>query len=382
MSRQRTSGARPLPVLLGLAALLLGAGMFLFGPAHALVLARASIGRILIDGSLQHRAGTALPRVDLRTGVVSDDGSRTCRLVHEGVAYGGRLAEVDGGSWSLELDSLSPFGGIRILRFSRPVEPSRVAWKASLDMAGMLGVAAARSELVSLEMDGVLLGLWQWAEVVGEDFERHRHLRSGPVAVLSCTGSTPWSIDAHWTPEGPDGQVEAAHERLTSLVSLIHATDLPDSLRTDSLSELVDAAAFIRLRVWEELFLDGGRAVPHLIPQAGSGRLYPVLSAEGRSSVDSTVTPDVTEILLRDPRWKGHYLQARERAEKLLVDRSVWSTRVLSLTQGLAPHVARDRDAMLRLTSLGSVPVRTSVREWEEEVRSQLQRFQHLTNGT
>ena len=93
-------------------------------------------------------------------------------------------------------------------------------------------------------------------------------------------------------------------------------------------------------------------------------------------------TPDVTEILLRDPRWKGHYLQARERAEKLLVDRSVWSTRVLSLTQGLAPHVARDRDAMLRLTSLGSVPVRTSVREWEEEVRSQLHRFQHLTNGT
>ena len=73
MSRQRTSGARPLPVLLGLAALLLGAGMFLFDPPMRSCLpAHPSAGsdRWLL---LQYRAGTALPRVDLRTGFVSDD---------------------------------------------------------------------------------------------------------------------------------------------------------------------------------------------------------------------------------------------------------------------------------------------------------------------
>ena len=70
--------------------------------------------------------------------------------------------------------------------------------------------------------------------------------------------------------------------------------------------------------------------------------------------MDSTVTPDVTEILPVTRAGKRHYLQARERGEATCRS-TVWSTRVLSPDRAL-PCTWRATVMMLRLTSLGSVP--------------------------
>ena len=148
-----------------------------------------------------------------------------------------------------------------------------MAWKGLLDMAGMLGVAAARSELVS-PGDGrgsssVSGNGPRWS---ARTLERHRHLRSGPAAVLvhrlhAMVHRRPL------TSRRPDGQVEAA-QRAADIIGRFDPRDRPsDSLRRTAFLNW----SMRRLHTPSGLggtVPDGGRVSPP-IPQAGQGGSTP-----------------------------------------------------------------------------------------------------------
>lgn len=382
MSRKGPSAPRPLPVVLGLGVLLLAAGAFLFGAREAMVLARASMERVFADGAVAHRTGASIPGLVVVTDGGTGSAEGACHLVHEGVTYPGRLRGGEDAAWWLDLDSISPFSGIRSLRLSKPDEPSRIAWKASLDMAAILGSATARLEVVPCVVDGVPLGLLHWGEEIGPDVERLRGLHGRPVPVFHGPDGDPWASKAEWSSMGNVPGTSLAEARLHGLLGLLQDRDLPDSLWTDSLSRLVDAEAFLRLRVWEDLLLDGRRIVPVLVAGDPSGRLYPLIGAFPRFLPDSLRSVGPADRLLQVPGERVRYDSLRQECLDLLLARGAWKARVSELAEGLAPHVARDRAARFVLPETGAVPVRTSVLDWESAVQELLQRTPPQDHGS